>query len=314
MEHTALKELIRAATAAETLIQTIPVQYSYISNIPAVDNSGKEYFPETIITDQQTTEYFNGFSHVEEFKLHLEKLKDAAVMWIGGELQASRKQGVKMQIIHEAIKEIESALKKFTPVNRDSGESLYRNINEKISIDNLANTDLYSNINPRENITFSTLARDILYMLKLKLGEMLTSNLNQPIEDTNFINKGKVGEFQLCDENRIKKIYERLSQDAGKVYLKIKESHFIDFFSGKENSKITWWGNINELHYMIDFIIGNKIAGVVGGNYWQIVAAMFVLKGNKKIEEKNLKQANKINNNAFTSLFDGLASPLKSKK
>ena len=88
-----------------------------------------------------------------------------------------------------------------------------------------------------------------------------------------------------------------------KVYVDTDQKVFIDTLSGtKSKSKITWTGDIKELHYMINQLVGNGWIEVPDSyTKWQITCARFNIrvKGNNgkpdEIKDFQLSQFSNIN-------------------
>ena len=114
-----------------------------------------------------------------------------------------------------------------------------------------------------------------------------------------------------CIEDTFKvplKISNRMERIKGfytgikKVYVVADQKVFVDTLSGtKSKSKITWTGDIKELHYMINKLVGNGWIEVPGSyTKWQITCARFNIKvkagGGYEIKELQLPQFSHINN------------------
>ncbi len=102
--------------------------------------------------------------------------------------------------------------------------------------------------------------------------------------------------------NRIERI-RGFYTSMNKMYVVADQKVFVDTLSGtKSNSKITWIGDIKELHYMINKLVGNGWIEVPGSyTKWQITCARFNIKvnGNNKnpdeIKDFQLSQFSNIN-------------------
>ena len=96
---------------------------------------------------------------------------------------------------------------------------------------------------------------------------------------------------------------EAFHESLNKVYLEADKKVFIDTFSGTiTNSKITWIGDIKELHYLINQLVENRWVKLPKGpTKWQLTCARFNIrvKGNNgkpdEIKDFQLSQFSNIN-------------------